>query len=167
MHSDFSLRKAREDDIPSIISLCKDTMEEAYGSIIPGEKLRPWIDGDLADIIVRAEWPSMVVAVVGDDVKGVVTVSKDEVGLLWVHPDHRRMGIGGALMDHAEQSITVNGFRIARLNCFSENERAIRFYRSRGYCTTRSEMNDEVGIMQDVMQKSIERLYPDDTHEKP
>ncbi len=150
-----TIRKATEQDIDAIISLCKESLDEAYGAFIPLDKLQPWLEGEIIDRLVTDEWPAMTVADMSGVIAGVVTVTGNEVGLLWVGPTHRKSGIGGALMEHAEHAIAAEGYKEVCLNCFSDNGRAMDFYRTRGYDTVRREMNEDASVMQDVMVKQL------------
>jgi ribosomal protein S18 acetylase RimI-like enzyme len=53
--------------------------------------------------------------------------------LLYVSPEHRRRGIGSALMRHAEQWAAEQGDRQIGLQVFSHNQPALTLYQSLGY----------------------------------
>lgn len=53
--------------------------------------------------------------------------------LLYVHPDHRRRGIGSALMRHAETWAKARGDRQVGLQVFQSNQPALTFYQKLGY----------------------------------
>lgn len=53
--------------------------------------------------------------------------------LLYVAPNHRRQGIGAALMHHAEQWATARGDRTIGLQVFQSNQLAVTLYKSLGY----------------------------------
>jgi ribosomal protein S18 acetylase RimI-like enzyme len=55
--------------------------------------------------------------------------------LLYVNPNHRRRGIGSALMRHAEQWATNRGDRQIGLQVFCDNQPAINLYKKLGYQT--------------------------------
>ena len=52
---------------------------------------------------------------------------------LAVKPAHRDQGIGGGLMDCVEELARARGLPRLSLICFERNERALAFYRRRGY----------------------------------
>jgi ribosomal protein S18 acetylase RimI-like enzyme len=52
---------------------------------------------------------------------------------LAVHPKNRRQGIAKKLMDDAEEHARKNGYTSIRLDTYSKNPDAIRFYEKRGY----------------------------------
>jgi ribosomal protein S18 acetylase RimI-like enzyme len=55
------------------------------------------------------------------------------VFLLYVMPEHRRRGIGSALMNHAEDWAKNRGDRQIGLQVFTNNQPALELYRDRGY----------------------------------
>lgn len=55
--------------------------------------------------------------------------------LLYVVPEHRRKGIGRALMQHAEQWALKRGDRQIGLQVFSSNQAALHLYHQLGYRT--------------------------------
>lgn len=57
------------------------------------------------------------------------------VFLLYVRPEHRRRGIGSALMSRAQDFAKARGDRQISLQVFSSNDAAIHLYRTLGYQT--------------------------------
>ena len=158
--SDFSLRKATEEDVSSIVSLCRETIMEVYGPFIPQEALRPWIEGDAVLALVSEQWPRMTVAVGetearGDGVVGVAAATEDAVDLLWVHPSSFGRGIGTALLGRLEEEMRAEGHRTGRLCCFNENLRAMRFYQARGWTMAGDGINEETGAPEIRMVKRL------------
>jgi putative acetyltransferase len=80
---------------------------------------------------LRDEWMPVAEAYVygaGDDVVGFVALVGDEIGGLFVHPDHQRRGVGRALLDH------VRSLRPSlEVDVFAENEIGRRFYAEYGF----------------------------------
>jgi ribosomal protein S18 acetylase RimI-like enzyme len=77
------------------------------------------------------------VAVVDDTVVGTVLAGYDgHRGWLYavaVHPQHRKQGLGKALVRFAEQALTALGCLKINLQIISENASAAGFYESMGY----------------------------------
>ena len=79
----------------------------------------------IAGLVQRAEvW----LAEAGDEVIGFVALSPAQVEQLYVHPDHQRRGVGGALLAKAKER-QPDGFT---LWVFQQNEQARRFYEQHG-----------------------------------
>jgi len=77
------------------------------------------------------------VAVVDDAVVGTVLAGYDgHRGWLYavaVHPQHRKQGLGKALVRFAEQALTARGCLKINLQIISDNASAAGFYESLGY----------------------------------
>ncbi|MCW5874944.1 MAG: GNAT family N-acetyltransferase [Anaerolineales bacterium] len=50
-----------------------------------------------------------------------------------VRPEHRNLGLGRSLLNHAEQDLRVRGFQWVTLNVAEDNPRAMRLYERMGY----------------------------------
>ncbi len=161
--AEFFLRRAAREDVPAIVSLCKETISEVYGPFILPVVLRPWAEGSAVEKLVEEEWPRMVVAVAtgggssegGEGVVGVAAVSEDAVDLLWVHPSHHGEGMGTALLESVEAEMRKRGHRTGRLSCFSENLRALGFYQSHGWTVAGEGKNEETDALETRMVKSL------------
>ena len=57
-----------------------------------------------------------------------------QILLLYVHPAHRRQGIGTALMDKAEAMARERGDRHIGVQAFTRNQAAVGLYERLGYC---------------------------------
>ncbi|AEW98290.1 GNAT family N-acetyltransferase [Streptantibioticus cattleyicolor] len=74
-----------------------------------------------------------VVAVVGGQVAGFVTVIGDEVEQVYVAERHRGGGVATALLDEAERMVAAGGHRRAWLVVVPGNARARAFYARQGW----------------------------------
>lgn len=153
--SQFSLRAATKRDVPSLVKLCKDTLVDVYGPIMPWENLQPWVEGELLRDSLEKQWQNMVVAEVNGQVVGVVSKYDDLVGLLWVHPSHHRKGIGRALLEFVEAQLKDEGRSLGHLNCFSDNRKALAFYLANGWKAAGERMNEEAGILEINMVRDL------------
>jgi len=82
----------------------------------------------------------------GDTDRGVVTN-------LYVAPDHRREGVGSALLAAAEDRLRELGARRVGLEVLAANEGARRFYRRAGYEPHRVELERPLGGENDTHSK--------------
>lgn len=164
--ANFSLRRARMEDVSAIVRLCIETIPEVYGPIITAEALLPWVEGDVVEGLVEEQWPRMIVVEAAEeagivesegsgDVVGVAAASGDAVDLLWVHPRHHTRGIGTALLDRVEAEMRAEGYRTGRLCCFTENLRAMGFYLARGWTVVGEGVNEETGAPETRMEKCL------------
>ena len=73
-------------------------------------------------------------------VVGFISMLGNEVGAIFVHPHHQRLGIGRALMDHVRESRPY-----LELGVFEDNEVGRRFYNDYGFEMVGRVMNEEAG----------------------
>ncbi|HPJ85256.1 MAG TPA: GNAT family N-acetyltransferase [Methanothrix sp.] len=151
----YTFREAAEVDVQKIINLLNETIVEVYGQILPEDRLKPWAEGDQLTSDVNNSWQNMIVAEKAGEVVAVAARFDDLVGLVWVHPAHQREGIGSVLLDIVETEITKSGYGMAKLACFSDNDRAMRFYLNKGWKPLSEEMNEEAGALEMVMTKTL------------
>ena len=134
------LRKACQSDAERIARIHVNGWQAAYVGMIPQEHL----DGlsvsrralDWGKWLRREDFDA-IVYVSGEEILGYAAyVAKPELDRaelvgLYVHPEHKREGIGSALMAQFETETTTANRRC--LWVLSENHLAIEFYRSLGY----------------------------------
>jgi putative acetyltransferase len=85
-------------------------------------------------------------------VVGFISMIDNEVGAIFVQPDHQGRGFGRALMDHARQSRPY-----LELGVFEANEIGRRFYDAYGFEVVERLMKTEAGLPELRM-----RLEPDE-----
>ena len=157
MMMQFEFRNAVEEDIPELVKLGKETIAEVYGEILSEDRLEPWIKGDRMRSNVIQLWRNMIVAERESEIVAVAAYFEDKVALLWVHPAHHRKGIGSILLGIVETELKNSGHEVAKLDCFSDNERAMGFYLAQGWKPLFEEMDQEVGALKTVMAKTLKK----------
>jgi GNAT superfamily N-acetyltransferase len=142
----WELRRATGADAVAVAAMHVRAWQTAYRGIISD----PFLDA--LDVESRAGRyafdrsgpgdPETWIAVDGDDVVGMVSVSPSrdedlpglgEVRALYVAPDRWRSGAGSALMAGAERLLTDAGFTDALLWVLEDNALARRFYEAAGW----------------------------------
>lgn len=73
-------------------------------------------------------------------VVGFLALVGNEVGAIFVHPDHQARGIGRALMDSA-----MSGRDFLELNVFEANDTGRRFYDAYGFRLVDRQINERAG----------------------
>ena len=132
------LRKARPSDAERIAWIHVNGWRTAYAGMIPQEHLNGLsVSGRTLDWgkWLRREDFDAIVYVSGGEILGyaayVEKLDRAELVGLYVHPEHKRKGIGSALMAQFETETAPANLR--GLWVLSQNHSAIEFYRSLGY----------------------------------
>ncbi|MDD2756158.1 MAG: GNAT family N-acetyltransferase [Methanothrix sp.] len=151
----LEFRKAVKEDVPKLIAFLKETIVEVYGQILSWEVLQPWVEGDRLNSDVNQLLPNMILAEEAGEVLAVAANLDDMVAFLWVHPAHHRKGIGSVLLDIVETEIRKSGYETAKLECFSDNDKAMGFYLTKGWKLLCEEMDEEAGALKMVLEKPL------------
>jgi len=149
------IRRAERTDIPKIISLAVESVEESRSPFRDTtlEALKQFRAKDLEQLHSLFGQPQLglFVAVLGDKVVGHVIVltgsfeslSTEEQGWiidLSIKSEYRKKGIGKALSNEAESFIKGKGLKYIGLGVTSANTSAVKFYESLGYSEERKRM---------------------------
>lgn len=126
--SGVALRTATVDDIDTVIALWSVAAEDAHRPPDSPEALHRLLGRD-ADALLLAERDD---AVVGSLIAGW-DGWRFHLYRLAVHPDHRRGGIGGLLLDRAEERFAGFGARRVDAMVLDDNPLAHSFWSRRGY----------------------------------
>ena len=135
---DFFIREATSNDIPAMCTIFKNDLGYTDCTLeIVQQKFAGLVKGHEAVFVAESECQEEKGRIVG-----VIHVEKYDVlyyptmanilGLA-VASDFRRKGIGGALLNHAEQWAQENGITLMRLNSGGTRKEAHEFYRAQGY----------------------------------
>lgn len=138
-------KKGQIQEIMNLISVCIQDMKESKTyqwnehyptreivlQDIKNKELQVVFEGDeiIAMIVITAEQEKEYGPVDWADKNGKALV----VHRLAVHPNNRRQGIARELMDYAEKYAIENGYTSIRLDTYSKNSIAMRFYEKRSY----------------------------------
>lgn len=81
---------------------------------------------------------------------------------LAVHPNRQKQGIGRQLMDFAENYASAKGYPSIRLDAYSGNPRALKFYQYRGYKKVGQLFFPKRDLPFYCYEKAIEKLIMND-----
>ncbi len=130
----LSVRPASATDAEAISALVRETWLETNRDLLPGDTVAKIAHSSRLAGFVAGEWTSVRVAVMGEEIVGVVGVNPAGViWMLYVHPAYQGCGIGSALYNHAIVQMKEAGSRKAQLEVLAANENAVAFYRARGW----------------------------------
>ena len=126
----MEIRPYRDEDLPAVVELWRAAFPDAP----------PWNE-PTADIARKLEVQRefFVVAMADDKIVGTAMAGYDGhrgwVYSLAVGPEHRRRGIGTALMRRVEHDLAGMGCPKLNLQVRGTNREVVRFYESLGYVT--------------------------------
>jgi ribosomal-protein-alanine N-acetyltransferase len=134
----MTIRPATEADVPRMIEVFRRSFLSAFGFTAPFALLQQWIANNRENVLYPAQWVQMFVLDVDGTIAGLMQPTVDEIDGLWIHPAYQGRGIGSSLLAFGEDVIRDRGYRRAWLTCSSYNQRALDFYRARGYTVFRT-----------------------------
>lgn len=148
--SEFVVRKMTVDDIPQVAAIEKELFT------------MPWSEQAFADELENKS-ATILVAQAGGEVAGFADMREIAgecyINNIGVKLDHRRKGIGRALMQALEDSAT-DAAEFITLEVRQSNEAAIRLYKSMGYIKvgTRRGFYEQPKEDADLMTKYLKRV---------
>lgn len=105
----------------------KNSSEEAEISpVLPSQQLNPTSEVQNLKSVVGCLW-------LGNAIDQATGSRHSHIFLLYIAPEHRRMGIGAALVIHAENWARLRGDRQIGLQVFLSNQPALNLYQKLGY----------------------------------
>lgn len=128
------IRNAREDDIALLVEIGVAAWAQAAAGLADlatlSENAR-----DAFRHFLGTHWLRVIVAEQAGAVAGWAAreALDDEITDLWVDPARQGRGVGTALLAALEAEIAAAGFEAARLQTHARNDRAVAFFRGRGY----------------------------------
>ena len=117
-----------------MIEVFRRSFLSAFGFTAPFPLLQQWIrNGIPRRSRTPQHWAEMFVLEQDGTIAGLMQPTIDEIDGLWIHPRFQGRGIGSHLPAHGEGIIRERGYARSWLTCSSFNQRALGFYRARGY----------------------------------
>jgi RimJ/RimL family protein N-acetyltransferase len=136
------IRRARPGDAPALVELAKAVGAEVEGWLITSGEWRSVRDERRhLRAVLDSRHAAVLVAELGEKVVGRLSIIRDshpacghvaDMGIM-VASDHRRQGVGRALLAAAEQWARGAGIRKIELHVFPYNDAALQLYLSSGY----------------------------------
>lgn len=143
LHEGVTLRFSEHDTLPEAWARWVDQgLGDANDAAAPLHEVRP-----LAIFVHGGEG-----SVIGGAV-GRTWGESCELQQLWVHPDHRRQGLGAQIVHRFERRAATRGVRHFYLETWSFQ--APRLYAALGYRTTHSNSHFPHGLVKHLMEKAV------------
>nr|WP_143152465.1 N-acetyltransferase [Clostridium cavendishii] len=85
----------------------------------------------------------------GKDIRGFISIINNEfIGAVFIDIDYQGLGIGSTLIDYVSDK-----YKKIELAVYKENERAVKFYKKKGFKVIREEQNEDSGFDEYIMGK--------------
>jgi putative acetyltransferase len=131
------IRPASAGDEVCIAEIISASMHASYAHFLPAHQFRKIVDLDRPAQVARENAPRFDLAEIDGTPAGAMLLEGNYVDHLWTRPEYMGRGVGSALLDYAERRARKAGFDKLTLNCFKKNEKALAFYRARGFALDR------------------------------
>lgn len=150
---DLVIRPYRTEDGPDCARIYAEARRDAFHWCAP-QRFQP------DEFFLDSAGEAVHVALAAGRVVGFLSLWTDGhfIHLLFVDPSHFREGIGARLLDHATALLAP----WAWLKCQAQNERALAFYRSRGW-TVGGGGTNEIGPWVAVAWNAAQGFLPVET----
>jgi ribosomal protein S18 acetylase RimI-like enzyme len=127
------IRRAEAADCDAILRILGETYEATWKPELSAEAVARFESSSHTSTYVRERLAHFAVACIAGEVVGLLDWRDDFIDALHVSPRHQRLGIGAALLHHAEAAIVRDGHGRARLETDTFNHQARAFYGKHGY----------------------------------
>lgn len=139
--ADLAIRPARPDDVPAIRPVTRASWRAAYDDLPPEDELRSrwerWYDSEALE--QQISHPDGIFLVTERDGRlvgiahAVPGWDPPELARLYVDPDVWGEGIGSRLLEETLEAVSEEGIPRIVLRVHRGNDRAVAFYRARGF----------------------------------
>lgn len=129
----IQIRRAGPSDTPAVATILTDTYLATWKPQLTADAIARFEQEDKIAAYVRSRLAEFHLACVAGTVAGMVDWENDFVWALHVSPRWQSLGLGSALLAHAEAAMAVAGHAQARLETDTFNEASRAFYRRHGY----------------------------------
>jgi ribosomal protein S18 acetylase RimI-like enzyme len=160
--SDVRLRLADPDDVEAIRAVSEAAWEAAHEPIVGSEAVTEYLNAhyspeDLCEQIAREGLHCLVAVddrIVGYLLADATAHEGGTAGLvrLYVRPERWGEGIGSRLLEGVEARLDADRLR---LGVMAPNERAVGFYRDRGFERVDAVYDDELDVTALIMEKAL------------
>lgn len=133
MSTSILIRRADTADTDAILRILGDTYETTWKPELTAEAIARFESSAHTAAYVHERLPFFQVACIAGDVVGLLDWRDDFIDALHVSPRHQRLGVGAALLRHAETAIADAGHAGVRLETDTFNQQARAFYGKHGY----------------------------------
>ncbi|MDN6856731.1 GNAT family N-acetyltransferase [Pseudomonas sp. CAN2814] len=127
------IRCAESADTDAILRILSETYEATWKPALCAEAVARFESSARTSAYVRERLAHFAIACIAGEVVGLLDWRDDFIDALHVSPRHQRLGIGAALLHHAEAAIVREGYACVRLETDTFNHQSRAFYGKHGY----------------------------------
>ncbi len=146
------IRAAKAADITVLAELSHRTVLTKYPDVIGQEVVQGYVDSGAVPSYYKERLEHVHVALLEGRIVGCYARKEDALDLMMVDVDFHRLGIGHALLAHAETQL-FESFETIFLDSFSKNEQAVRFYKKHGWTEVTHFEDPDYGISMVKLKK--------------
>lgn len=141
--SGYGLRQGKNRDVPLLVEYLRSTYQELCPDASSFDHLQLTIDSYFSELtplwFVETQSPdkeSIACLWLGNAIEQCNGERYTHIFLIFVRPQHRRRGIGKALLQLAENWAKAKGDRQIDLQVFLDNQPALNLYQNAGFTTS-------------------------------
>ncbi|SRR5579871_1307042 len=146
---DVFIRRPQPHELKSVQALVQTVVDEVYGGV--------WAPSPLP-VGEEENWEQSWIALLDENIIGVVLTSEEWLDDLWVLREARGCGVGQRLLAKAEAEIVARGHETLRLRVVQSNAAAIGFYRHHGWQIARTFSHEKFPITMFEMVKPARQI---------
>lgn len=137
----MNVRTATAEDVGAVRAVAEAAWAQDYPDVLTretvSEGVEEWYDESSVAAALSVPGATLLVAEEGGEVRGFAHAFRSgttgDVLRLYVHPDHRRRGVGGDLLAATLDELAAQGVERVRAMVLAGNERGQAFYESFGF----------------------------------
>ncbi|OCP01223.1 MULTISPECIES: GNAT family N-acetyltransferase [unclassified Ensifer] len=128
------IRHARAGDVNRLTAIGLGAWQSAIAGLAGGDKMRRVAEAAFFRFL-SDHWLSVSLLEAEGDVRGWAARENfdNAISDLWIEPAAQGRGFGALLLAEIERRIAADGFDAATTKTHARNDRAVRFFRNRGY----------------------------------
>ena len=128
------IRHARAGDVDRLTEIGLAAWQSAIAGLADGKRMRHVAESSFFRFL-SDNWLSALLVEAEGSVRGWVAREHfdNAISDLWIEPAAQDRGLGALLLGEIERRIVADGFDVATTKTHARNDRAVTFFRNRGY----------------------------------
>ncbi|MBK5568867.1 GNAT family N-acetyltransferase [Ensifer sp. SSB1] len=129
-----AIRHARAGDVDRLTEVGLAAWQSAIAGLADGERMRRVAEASFFRFLSE-HWLSVLLIEAEGGIRGWVAREDfdNAISDLWIEPAAQGRGFGAMLLGEIERRIASDGFDVATAKTHARNDRAVAFFRNRGY----------------------------------